>query len=268
MLKIKSLIVLLIFPVYLVYAHDTNLNIFQTGAIKTIGVSEEGQSKYKALTAANIIAQRNLVEKIKGVSLSSVTQMKNAKVTSDIIHTRVQGLIIGARSCGEKYFEDKGYAEVCLQMPLHGHGGVFDVIYPVIQKYVPEKESYRPSTSPVKKHQSREFDGLIVDVRHHSSFQPAIINRILDNHGRMVYEPSMISHQLMIESGPVQFSTSRVKAEAILADMGSVQPLFVSSKSIKSQTDVVVSSNDAERIYSHNQQSNMLHRARVVFLLQ
>jgi len=265
--KLNYLIVLLAFSISIASAQDSNLNSFQNGSIKAIGVSAEKQSKYVALKTALIIAQRNLLEKVKGVSLYNLTQMKNSKITSDIIHTRVQGLIVGAQSCGEKYFEDKGYAEVCLQMPLHGHGGVFDVIYPVIKEYVPAEVPYRPLT-PMKKNQSRPFDGLIVDVRHHLSFQPAIINRIIDHHGRTVYDPSMISHKLMMEAGPVQFATTRAKAEAILSDTGSVHPLFIRSENIKSHTDVVVSSKDAEKIYLNNLQSNMLHRAHVVFLLQ
>jgi len=265
--QIKQFIIMVLFPVYFVYAQDTNIDFFQQGAIKAIGISAEGQSKYAAITSAEIIAQRNLIEKIKGVSLSSVTQMKNSKITSDIIQTRVQGLIVGAISCGKKYDEKKGFAEVCLQMPMHGRGGVFDVVYPAIQEFVPKTKPFQ-SHKAVTSSGKRSFDGLIVDVSHYTSFQPAIVNRILDRYGRVVYEPSMISHQLMMETGPVQFATSKGKAEAILADLGAKNPLFIRSENIQSGTDVVISDNDAENIYAHNQQSNMLHRARVVFLLK
>jgi len=155
MLIIRYLFFLLVLPLFNVFSQDSTLNYFQSGAIKAIGISAEGQSRYAAITSAEIIAQRNLVERIKGVSISSETQMQNAKITSDVIHTRVQGLIVGAISCGKKYYEKKGY-----------------------------------------------------------------------------------------------------------------NPLFIKSKSIKSHTDVVVSGKDADMIYTNNQKSNMLHRARVVFLLK
>ena len=267
MLTIKWFLFILIVPTFVVFAENLPLHFFQNDGIKAIGVSAEGQSKYAALTSAEVIAKRNLVEMIKGVSISSVTHMKNSKITSDIIETRVQGLIVGATSCGKKYFQDKGYAEVCLQIPMHGRGGVFDAIFPVIKEFVPKDELYAP-TKKVKQENSKPFDGLIVDVRHQALFQPSIINRILDDNGRVVYEPSMISHKLLIEAGAAQFAITRGKAEAILADSGSVHPLFVKSESIKYQKDAVVSSKDAALIYANNQQSNMLHRARVVFLLK
>ena len=147
MKHLKQFIIILIFPVCIVSAQESNKNYFQQGAVvKATGISAEGQSKYTAISSAEIIAQRNLVEKIKGVSLSSVTQMRDSVITSDIIKTRVQGLVVGAMSCGKKYHEHKGYAEVCLQMPMHGRGGVFDVVYPAIQEFVPKNIPYQSKT--------------------------------------------------------------------------------------------------------------------------
>ncbi|KPA12033.1 hypothetical protein MHK_007759, partial [Candidatus Magnetomorum sp. HK-1] len=147
------------------------------------------------------------------------------------------------------------------------YGGVFDVVYPEIQKSKPKISSYQLNRT-IRQEESSIFDGLIVDVRDHQSFQPALINRILDNYGRFVYGPSMISHQLMIDKGPVQFATSRGKAEAILAGFGIKHPLFIKASDIRSYTDVVVSDVDAEKVFVSNKKSRMLHKACVVFILR
>lgn len=53
--------------------------------------------KLKALRAAKVVAQRDLLENIKGVSISSQTTVENMMLKEDIIKTRVDGTIKGAQ---------------------------------------------------------------------------------------------------------------------------------------------------------------------------
>jgi len=266
-MKVQLLVFLLLFPLFTVSAEISDIHIFEKGLIKAIGISEKGQSRFQALTAAKIIAEKNLIEKIKGVSITSKTVMKNSMITEDSIISQVRGLIIGAVSCGEKYYQNDGYAEVCVQMPLHGRGGVYDIVYPVFQMYIPNAPLFT-STSNEGNFIPQKHDGLILDVTMFTSFQPAIINRILDISGRVIYKPSMVSHKLLMETGSAQFATTKRKAKAILDNIGSKNPLIIKSNNIQDRTDVIISNTDAEIIYLENMKSNMLQRARVVYLLR
>jgi len=60
--------------------------------------------KLKALRAAKVLAQRDLLENIKGVRVDSRTTVENMMVKEDIIRTRVEGTIKGARVV-KRYFK-------------------------------------------------------------------------------------------------------------------------------------------------------------------
>jgi len=86
--------------------------------IKSTGVSECGLTRYEALNSARQIAQRNLLESVKGVFISNLTVIKDGITIYDNIISRAKGVLKNAHSCGEKYYEETGYAEVCMQIGL------------------------------------------------------------------------------------------------------------------------------------------------------
>jgi len=74
-----------------------------TGIIICSGESEEGQSKFKAKRAATIIAQRNLLEVVKGIQIDSETTVKKGMDESSIIRSSVQGVVKGAEVVETRY---------------------------------------------------------------------------------------------------------------------------------------------------------------------
>lgn len=56
----------------------------------------EQQARMMAKRAAQVDAQRNLTEQIKGLRLTGGTTMEDFEVSSDIVATRVKGLLKGA----------------------------------------------------------------------------------------------------------------------------------------------------------------------------
>jgi len=268
----KKIVIILLLISSICFAHEwdedsfNNKKNFQEGVIRAIGVSAPGQEEYKALTAAQIIAQTNLIAKIKGASISSRKIRRNGVIIQDEIYRTIHGLIVGAEPCGEKYYQDKGYAKYCVQISLNGRKGVYDAVFPAIKDYLPKGEFFKSDTTFNSK-MAENYDGLIIDVKNFSSFQPAIANRILNEYWRVIYEPSMVFQKILIEKGPVQFATSNGKAKAILSNIGSKNPLYVKAKKINNHTDIVVCDDDADKIYKSNSKSNMLNNARVVFIL-
>lgn len=55
------------------------------------------KDKLKSLRAAELVAQRTLLETLKGVRIDSTTTVENLMLKEDIINSRVEGVIRGAR---------------------------------------------------------------------------------------------------------------------------------------------------------------------------
>ncbi len=149
-LSLVSFIVVLFFIVPGAWAEDVwesvkdPVKIFQEGYIQVVGISEEGQSRYGAVRAATVVAQRDLLEILEGLRLYGETTVRNGMLQSDDIRTTIQGFLKGAVKCGEKFHRDSGYAEVCMRLHIRGKGGLYDVILPLIKenKLEPVKKVY------------------------------------------------------------------------------------------------------------------------------
>jgi hypothetical protein len=59
-----------------------------------------------ARRAAQIDAQRNLAEQIRGVKITGGTTMEEYEISSDIVATRVKGFLRGAFETDQKVIED------------------------------------------------------------------------------------------------------------------------------------------------------------------
>lgn len=282
------------------------VKVFEEGYLQVVGVSEEGQSRYKAMRAAQVIAQRDLVEVMQGLSLFGTTSLKDGMLQSDEIKTSVEGFLRGAMKCGQNYNETKGFAEVCMRINIRGRGGLYDILLPLIKddKLIPEKQpAYAPesiSSGPAKvtaavkptenivqvqtgtvavkvdttkaevkapSELTNPHDGLIVDARDYQ-FRPALVNRVLTDKDEVVFEPSKILSSVLVERGCGGFTTDDGKAKALLESWGSKNPMIVKCTDVRKFTDAKISQDDAAAVYVNDQKSNILSQARVVFILK
>ena len=77
------------------------------------------QARAMAERAAFIVALRNLLETVKGVRVDSETVVENFMTKNDVIRTRVDGIVKGARVVKTQYLSD-GSVEVLVAMPMKG----------------------------------------------------------------------------------------------------------------------------------------------------
>jgi len=77
------------------------------------------QARAMAERAAYVVALRNLLETVKGVRVDSESVVENFMVKSDVIKTKVDGVIQGARIVSTRYMSD-GSVEVQVAMPMRG----------------------------------------------------------------------------------------------------------------------------------------------------
>jgi hypothetical protein len=111
------------------------------------------QARAMAERAAFVVALRNLLEIVKGVRVDSESVVENFMVKSDVIRTRVDGTVKGARIVKTQYMSD-GSVEVRVVMPLKG--ALLDALVPenfgrpsgttVPQKPAPAPQPAKPGT--------------------------------------------------------------------------------------------------------------------------
>jgi len=296
-----TFLVLLVSLVVVAYSQETwqsvtePVKVFSEGYIKVIGTSEEGQSRYRAIRAATVVAQRDLLEVLQGLRLYGSTTIRDGMHESDLIKTTVEGYLKGAMKCGERYDPNRGYAQVCLKLYIRGKGGLYDIILPLMKdekllpppgptyqpKLIPEAISSTPATGKKAEVASipkkpkvappselvNPHDGLILDVREYN-FRPALVNRILTDKNEVVFDPSKIVSSVLLERGCGGFTNDENKAKALLQSWGSNNPMYIRAKGVVRFTDAQVGSDEAAAIFTHNQKTNFLAQAKVVFLLK
>ncbi len=83
------------------------------------GALNAAQARAMAVRAATVVAYRNLLEIVKGVRVDSESVIENFMVKSDVIRTRVTGVVRGARILSKKYLSD-GSVEVVAALSMKG----------------------------------------------------------------------------------------------------------------------------------------------------
>lgn len=75
------------------------------------------QAKLMAMSGAKAVAQRNLLEMIQGVNITSEVTVRDFSTQSDAITTKVDGLLKNAEMVGEPLVKN-GTVEVLMRVPL------------------------------------------------------------------------------------------------------------------------------------------------------
>ncbi len=76
------------------------------------------QARLMAQRAARIDGMRKLLERIKGLRLTSDTLVRDFVTESDEIRARADGLVVGARQAGKYFHDDELIVEVTMEVPV------------------------------------------------------------------------------------------------------------------------------------------------------
>ncbi len=105
---------------------DKGLINWSQGYVEAAGIGAPPDSKSgpaarpMAVRAAKADALRNLLEMVKGVRVDSETTVENFVTKSDVIRSRVEGIVKGAQQVGAPRYQSDGTVELTLRMPLSG----------------------------------------------------------------------------------------------------------------------------------------------------
>lgn len=281
------------FMTSLVFAASTDVNnnvlleatgqlgrvVWDQGTIEAIGTglppSNMGltQGRLLARRAAIVDAYRNLAEVIQGVQVDSETIMSNLTISSDLVRTRVSGLIRGARVIREQNMPDGSY-QVVMSIPLYGQDSLADVAFNAIK---PEKIQEFPApifnrsvNNPTHHRDTNisQYTGVIVDARGlglESTFSP----RIYDETGRIVYGNLYIDTNFAISQGMVDYTLTpdMVQAAESGQSRAGAYPLVVKAIRVTdaNNCNIVISNGDANTMLAANRITGFLKRCAVVF---
>lgn len=241
------------------------------------GVGKKGtsgaQKRLTAITAAKVKAQRALAELLHGVAVVSETSVLDSELGSDEIKTVVAGFVRGSQVVVQEWNPAEETALVILKVGMTGPKSFASVMYekiltePKIVQQLDTPAFVPPVEAPVAVAPALPYDGLIIDATAYA-FRPALINRIFNPKGEVLYDPAKISQKVLVEQGCGEYTNSVDKARAALGKRGVKNPLVVSASGIVSASDLQVSDETALQIFAANQANGFMADARVAFVLK
>ena len=240
-------------------------------AITAIGIGfvpsnavNAGQARRMALRIAKQDAMRQLIEIVNGVTLTSETTMSGAMV-DDVINTKVQGFIRGARPVGQpKYLSDTS-VEMEYSVPM---SGISDIVLPpvTVPATTQASNNNQPAATANNTTQAGGVTGIIIDARGLKA-RPAMAPRILDQNGNAIYGPGKYSRQYAVKNGVAGYSKTLETAQQDQRVVGNPMVVKGVGTSGTNRTDITISNADVSKIDMANRNYKVLNDCRVLILI-
>ena len=240
-------------------------------AITAIGIGfvpsnavNAGQARRMALRIAKQDAMRQLIEIVNGVTLTSETTMSGAMV-DDVINTKVQGFIRGARPVGQpKYLSDTS-VEMEYSVPM---SGISDIVLPpvTVPATTQAPNNNQPAAPANNTTQAGGVTGIIIDARGLKA-RPAMAPRILDQNGNAIYGPGKYSRQYAVKNGVAGYSKTLETAQQDQRVVGNPMVVKGVGTSGTNRTDITISNADVSKIDMANRNYKVLNDCRVLILI-
>ena len=240
----------------------------------------ESQARLMAVRAAKIDAQRNLLETINGVRVTAGTTVKDMALESDIIGTRVKGMLQGAFEVGSEVNLESGswVASVTMAVCLAKDAGdcrarttLASITQPNL-KGAPAAERFSQADvaavssesvdAPAAGNQSAseqpaqlaavpapgnaQHSGLIVDASN-LNFSPMLDVRLKTGQGKELYGPGHVA----MGTDWLHWAASVESAQA-MSDIVGDNTLVVTPSGLGEASELVIKDQDAIAIFTSN----------------
>ena len=242
---------------------EQSITAIGIGFVPTNAVNA-GQARRMALRIAKQDAMRQLIEIVNGVTLTSETTMSGAMV-DDVINTKVQGFIRGARPVGQpKYLSDTS-VEMEYSVPM---SGISDIVLPpvTVPATTQATNNNQPAAAANYTTQAGGVTGIIIDARGLKA-RPAMAPRILDQNGNAIYGPGKYSRQYAVKNGVAGYSKTLETAQQDQRVVGNPMVVKGVGTSGTNRTDITISNADVSKIDMANRNYKVLNDCRVLILI-
>lgn len=248
------------------------ITVTGTGAAPSNTSQSAGQKRLLAQRAAVADAYRQLAELINGVTVTSETLVKDFVVESDIVKTRVEALIKGARVGKPRYLSD-GTVEIDVTLGVYGQNSLSSVLIPPalakVQDAPQQMPSPRPTVAPDITTQpvTGTYSGVIIDCRG-LGVKPGMSPQIIDSSGREIYIGDRpIDPDLVVNIGIVGYAETLPEAQAN-ARVGN-KPLVI--KAVKAggrfKTDAIIAADKGQALMQADSSSDFFSKSKVIFIV-
>ncbi len=266
-----------------------------SGKIVVEGIGGAGQTMSNGYRAATVDAYRLIAEEVNGVQIDADTTVENSISTSDIIKTKVKGVVKGAKVVSRSV-DGNGYYHVVMELPVYGGANsLAAAVLPQVpqQGFLPPSDiipvdkiagvALKPESTGVNAvaptvpatqvpvvnqatvgnlyGATGQYTGLIVDCSG-MGLQTAMAPAVFTEGRKVVYGLENFSHDQVINRGYVGYSKSLTAG----VERAGSNPMIVKAESIDKFCSPVVSKEDAAKILAENQMNGFLSTGNVVFV--
>lgn len=208
------------------------------GSITCQGESAEGQDRRSAKIAAKVTAQRNILEVIKGVRINSMVTVKDGMLSSDVITSRVQGVVRGGQIISNEYDSQDKYAVATIKLKMGKDllsallsdptklswnekvKQLWDSLSLVTNAYAATYSKYDQKTlekiledlrkrgdekasnyvsSLLQDIKSTQYSGILIDVSEVAEFEKAMIVKLVDKDGNEIYPANYVNKATLLK---------------------------------------------------------------------
>ena len=228
-----------------------------------------GMARASAIRSAKLDALRNLVEAVQGVRLSSETTIRNNMVEDDVIRTKVEAMVRGARQVGEpKYLSDSS-VEIVMEVAM---SGIMEALLPTAANVATTGAvnitAPAPAAAPavVAAVPGQPITGLIIDARG-LGIKPSMSPQVFNADGTVLYGPGAYPREFAVAQGVVGYHKDPAAAANDPRVAGNPVTLKGVGTAGSLATDVVISATDAQMVASFAGFSESISSCRVMIIL-
>ena len=264
------------------------IDFFEKRVIQAVGIGSPNPNdpiaaqRAGALRAAKFSAARQLLEMVKGISLTSTTTIENSMTTSDVIQSKIQGLVKNFVIVGNPRYMSDQSVELTVQVPIDSaladtvlpsemgaktYAGGPLRICPTCGQAWPESMAIPANIkNQVERTGQGVFTGLIINAAG-LGVMPAMAPRIIGAEGKVVYGTDYVEREYAVKMGIVGYAKNFDNARK--NERIGTNPLVIKAIKIQGQNraDVVISANDARLLVSAASKMNFLKQCRVLFVV-
>lgn len=209
-------------------------------------------------------AYRNLLEAVKGVTVTGSTTIKNSMEESMEVKTHVEGVVKGAEVVTTKYYSDGG-VDVVIRVPLSTLVEKVSTT-PAATKEIESKESVKmtpPANTEKPATGGDQKSILVFDVRG-TKFTPSLFPAVYTEDGKIVYSKKQVREEVLKTTGMIHYIKDDLDSvSALYGEAASMLVLKVTK--IKNKSDLIVGPNELSSIQS-KLKPDALSEGRVVIL--
>lgn len=215
---------------------------------------EAGMSPNQMRRISIMDAYRYLAEQVDTLYVTANSTVKNMRELDETINTKVEAALRGAKVISVNR-ESDGTFRAIVRMSLYG--APQSLAGAVLQEDIRIEEIPKPRFTNIRS--EIHYTSLVIDCRG-LNLSTAIAPAIKSVGGIEIYAYKNVGYQNAVGKGMVEYSSDLNSLRA-----GSA-PLVIKAVKISGACDVVVSDEDAEKILSANQSSNILVNCAVVLV--